>query len=181
MIRAARSSLADTPQELPSRFIPTPERLAPYLSQKDEEIMTQLGSVEGREQVFQELLKHEEELRKVDPSFNPESLRRDLDLVSETLDEKQKFVNELEKPERKGIVRRTFGHLKNFAKKHPVVTVLLMAAAAVAVVGGAAYAAGGIELLLAKLGIEGISNYAESAKRLGKVIEGTFPNDLPAA
>lgn len=181
MIRATNQSSADMPREASSRFVPTPERLSPYLERNGAEIEAQLASVDGRDQVYQEMMKHEAELKKLDPSFDPESLRRDLDLVSDTLTEKKRFLTEVEKPERRSIIRRAFDRIKAFPRKHPIVTVLLVLAAATAAVGAAAYAAGGMELLLAKLGIEGISGFAAAAKKLGSVFDGTVPDYLPEA
>lgn len=166
--------------EVPRKFVPTPERLSQYLERKAEVVNTQLTSVEGRKLISAELLKHEADIKKMDPSFDPKQLDHQLELVGETLRQKQRFMTDVKSPEKKGFFKRAWEGVKGFAKKHPIVTTLLVLAAATAAVGGAAYLVGGWEALLAKVGmghLYGPAGASGAAEAVGNVINGT--KELP--
>lgn len=166
--------------EMAKKFIPTPERVSQFLERKSDEVRAQLSSVEGRKQLTQELLKHEAAIKKLDPSFNAKNLEKQLELVGGELKSKEKFMKDVQSPEKKGFFRRSFDKVKGFVKKHPVVTVLLVLALAAGSVAGAAYLAGGWEALIAKVGLGhlyGAGGAAEAAEVTGKVIDAA--KDLP--
>lgn len=156
--------------ELSQEFIPTPERVSQYLEMNTEKVLAMLESVEGREKLSRQILEHEDELKKDYPSFRPEALQSQLDLVGETLTQKKKFLEHVKSPEQKGI----FNAVKNWASHHKVVTALLLVAL---VVGGAAagiYAAGGMEAVLAKVGLShlyGAAGAGTAADAMGKIID----------
>lgn len=159
--------------EVPRKFVPTPERLSQYLERKAEVVNTQLTSVEGRKQISADLLKHADDIKKMDPTFDPKQLDHQLELVGETLRQKQRFMNDVKSPEKKGFFKRAWEGVKGFAKKHPIVTTLLVLSAAAAAVGGAAYLVGGWEALMAKIGIShlyGGAGAAKAAEAVGNVI-----------
>lgn len=152
--------------EVAPGFIPTPERVSQFLERKTNEVMAQMTSVKGREQLFTELLKHEADLKKVDPKFNREEFRHQLNLVGETLSQKEKFLKTAQSPEKKGLFRRAWEKVKGFAKKHPVVTTLIVLALIAGGTGGAFYLTGNWELFLTKTGLAKIIGSAKAAKEL---------------
>ncbi len=151
---------------LKPRFVPTPERVSQYLEKNTEQVMTEMTSVEGRTKLFQDLLKHQKDLMKIDPRFNPEDLQRQLDLVGETLGQKQRYLKDVQSVEKKGVMRRTWDKMKGFAKKHPVVTTLLVLSAAAGGVAAGFYLAGEWELLMASTGLQKVFGSAEAASEL---------------
>jgi len=161
--------------EVPKPFVPTPERLSQYLEVNVHEVMAQLESVEGREKLYDDLLIHQDDLKTLDPDFHPALLKEQLDLVAETLTQKKRFLEDVRSPEKKGMFRKAWDSVKGFAKKHPVVTTVLVLAAVAASVAGAAYMVGGLEALMAKVGIShlyGADGASEAADALGKIIDG---------
>ncbi|OGJ62668.1 hypothetical protein A3C37_02760 [Candidatus Peribacteria bacterium RIFCSPHIGHO2_02_FULL_53_20] len=161
--------------EVVAEFIPTPERVSQYLEMDHEQVLAELRSVEGRQRLHQTLVEHEADLRTLYPTFNPESLQSQLDLVGETLSEKERFLRDAESPEKKGMFRRAFESVKGFAKKHPVVMTLLVAALAAAGVAGGFYFTGNWELLLNSIGLEKILGGAKAAEELLPI---TPPTDI---
>ena len=157
-------------QELPAKFVPTPEKVSGFLNQREDEIVVQLESVEGRKKIFDTLVEREADIKKLDPSFDSADLKHQLDLVGDTLTQKKKFMEDVKSPEKQGFLRRSFNRVKNFAKNHPVASLLLVLALAAAGIGGAAYLAGGIEALLAKVGISHLAAASSAAEPLGSVV-----------
>jgi len=107
-------------------FKATPEVISQFLELKVDEVLAQMQSVGGREQLFAKLMEHEEYLRKIH-DFNPEELRRQLEVAGEAVSAKEKFMKDVTSPEKKTVMRRAWDRLKGFALHHPVITVLLMA------------------------------------------------------
>jgi len=171
--------MGDRSIEVAPQFFPTPERVSQFLEMETEKVAVGLQSVEGRNQLFQALLEHEEHLRELDPSFNPEKLRTQLDLVGEVLREKGEYMKDITSPEKKGLFRRTWERVKGFAKSHPIVMALLVAAGLVAAVAGAYYLAANIEGALHVVGLEhlyGKQGAAEAVRQGGRILgngEGT--------
>lgn len=166
--------------EVPQPFVPTPERLSQYLEVNVKEVMSQMESVEGRQKLYEDLLRHEQDLRTLDPEFHPEQLKKQLDLVADTLTQKKRYLEDVRSPEKKGMFRKAWDSVKGFAKKHPVVTTVLVLAAVAASVAGAAYMVGGLEALMAKVGMShlyGAEGAGEAADALGKIIDGA--KELP--
>jgi len=117
-----------------SPFRATPEVISQFLELKIDEVLAQMKSVEGREELFAKLMEHEEHLRKIH-EFNPDELRRQLDIAGEILDANEKYLKDVKSPEKKSAFRRAWDKMRGFAWRHPVVTALLLAAL---VAGGAA-------------------------------------------
>ncbi|TSC97897.1 MAG: hypothetical protein Greene101449_1066 [Candidatus Peregrinibacteria bacterium Greene1014_49] len=109
-------------------FIPTPQRVSEYLEMDHEQVLAEMQSVEGRQRLHQTLIEYEEDLRELYPTFSPESLQAQLDLVGETLLEKEQFLRDVDSPEKKGMFRRVWESMKAFPKRHPVITSLLVVA-----------------------------------------------------
>lgn len=161
--------------EIAPEFIPTPERVSQYLEMDHEQVLAELQSVEGRQRLHQTLVEHEEDLRTLYPTFDPVALQSQLDLVGETLSEKERFLRDAESPEKKGMFRRAWDSVKGFAKKHPVVTTLLVASLAAAGVAGGFYLTGNWELLLNSIGLQKILGGAGAAEELLPVTPPTPP------
>lgn len=172
--------------ERQTSFLPVPERVSQYLELKTAEVASQMQSTKGRESLYKELLKHEKDIRKTYPNFDAEELRTQLEEIGETLASKERFLEEM-KP-KKGIFRRALDSVGGFVKKHPIATVILLLATATGAVAVSAYMAGGMEALLAEVGLShlyGSAGAAKASEALGKVIEGgknLFPDvyDAPA-
>ncbi|MFA5273069.1 MAG: hypothetical protein WC353_02805 [Candidatus Peribacter sp.] len=107
-------------------FKATPEVISQFLELKVDEVLTQMQSVGGREQLFVKLMEHEEYLRKIH-DFNPEELRRQLEVAGEAVSAKEKFMKDVTSPEKKTMMRRAWDRMKGFALHHPIIAVLLMA------------------------------------------------------
>lgn len=112
--------------EVAPEFVPTPERVSQYLEMDHEQVLAELRSVKGRQRLVQTLKEHEQELRALYPTFSTESLESQLDLVGDTLAEKERFLAATESPEKQGIFRRVWESVKAFPKRHPVITSLLI-------------------------------------------------------
>lgn len=149
--------------EAPPRFLPTPERISQFLEMNMREVATAMQSVKGRQMLYQKLMEHEQDLRKIDPSFHPEHLRQSLELVGEVLQQKDRYLKDVQSPEKKGMFRRAWEKMKGFAKNHPVVTTLLVLAL---IAGGTAltlYLTGNLEIVASKLGLGRIFGGVEGA------------------
>ena len=159
--------------EMAPEFVPTPERVSQYLEMDHEQVLAELKSVEGRQRLHKTLVDREEDLREIYPTFDSQALESQLNLVGETLTEKERFLQDVESPEKKGMMRRAWDSVKNFAKKHPVVTTLLVASLAAAGVAGGFYLTGNWELLLNSIGLDKIFKGAEAAEELLPVTPST--------
>lgn len=162
-------------QEVPRGFIPTPERVSQYLEMNTDEVMALMTTVDGRQRLFDNLLEHEEDLRTLDPTFHPEVLREQIDLAGETLQQKERFLKDVQSPEKKGLFRRAWEGVKGFAKKHPIVTAVLATALAAGGVAAGFYFTGNWELLMTSVGLDKIFGAAETAGELAPVTPVTPP------
>lgn len=162
--------------EVPKKFIPTPERLSQYLEMNIQEVASSLQSVAGRQMLYQKLMEHELDLLKIDPSFNAAFLREQLELAGEVLHQKERYLQDIQSPEKKGMFRRAWEKMKGFAKRHPIVSVLLILAL---LAGGTAltlYATGNLELVATKLGLGKILGAADAA---GEMMPPVPPTPIP--
>ncbi len=151
LLNAADAKKSQSP-ELVKPFVATPEHISQFLEIKTDEVRTKMESVEGRKELFGQLMEHKEALAKMHPTFNPDDLKRQLEVAGATLSAKDRFVKSQQSPEKKGMFRRAWDAIKSFPKKHPVVTAVL-ALAAVAGIGAAiAYYSGLIEIAFQKVG-----------------------------
>lgn len=161
--------------EVPAKFVPTPERLSQYLEMNIREVATALQSVEGRQMLFQKLMEHEHDLLEIDPTFNPELLREQLDLAGEVLRQKDRFLQDVQSPEKKGMFKRAWEKMKGFAGRHPFVTAILVLAL---VAGGAAlglYLTGNLELVATKLGLGKMFGAVDAAGEMMPPVPPTPP------
>ncbi len=145
------------------RFVPTPERVSQYLERNAAEVTAQLSSLEGGEEVYQDLIKHQEDLEKLYPKFHPEDLRRELDLVGEALAQKEIFLKDIQSPEKKIFLRRAWDRVKGFAKAHPIITTLLAVALFAGGVAGALHLSGALQLQQAGVAVETIKEFLQGA------------------
>lgn len=148
------------------RFYPTPERVSQFLEMDHAQVHTQLKSVEGRKTLLEQLLEHEDDLKSTYPTFDASELQTHLDLVGSTLEEKERFLEEVQSGEKKGMIRRAFDRIKGFAVAHPFVTALGVAALAAAGAAAGFYLAGEWELLMTYTGLSRILGGAEAATEL---------------
>ncbi len=149
------------------RFYPTPERLSQYLERSYQQVTTSLRSVEGRERLYRDLLRHEDDLRSRDPHFSASELRQQLDMVGETLNEKRSYLNNVDRAERarssdSPSVLERVKNVITYPFRHPVKTLLVLAGAA-GLVGLAYYFLG--DLLLKYL-----PNYSGKAANVAKAL-----------
>lgn len=158
--------------ERPRPFVATPERVSQYLELKADEVTAQMKSVEGRQELFNRLMEHEEDLRTDHDDFHPEALRSQLDTAGETLQAHERYLESIQTPENKSILRRAWDSVKAFPKNHPVVTGLLAAAAVAGSIAAGFYFTGNWELLMATTGLGKIIGGAEAA---GELIPPTAP------
>ncbi len=175
--------------EAPRPFIPTPERVSQYLELKTEEVRSQMESAEGRQTLLNQLLEHEEDLRKDHANFQPELLQQQLDDVAEALGAEGRYLQDIQSPEKKGMFRRAWETVKGFPRKHPVVTALLVAAALAGGVAGGLYLAGQWELLMTSVGLNKFLTAVEAGTEMAPVTPPTppipgggpysIPGDLP--
>lgn len=149
--------------EVPRKFIPTPERLSQYLEMNIQEVASALKSVEGRQTIYQKLMEHEQDLLVIDPTFNPDLLREQLDLAGEVLREKERFLQDVQSPEKKGIFKRAWEKMKGFAGRHPLVMTLLVLALSV----------GGVALVHQLLSSVELAQTGLNADVVKKFLEGT--------
>jgi hypothetical protein len=153
--------------EMPNPFVPTPERVSQLLELKTDAVMQQMQSVEGREALYQNLLEHADHIKtEIDPRFDPERLRPQLELAGETLSQKERFLKATQAPEKKGIFRRSWERVKGFAKKHPIVTTLLVLALVAGGTAGAFYLTGNWELFLSSTGLKKILQGMKAGREL---------------
>lgn len=130
------------------------------------EVQAQLKSVEGRRALHKQLMEHEDDLKTTYPTFDGSELQTHLDLVGSTLEEKERFLMQAESGEKKGLLRRAFDRVKNFAVHHPVVTTLGVAALAAGGVAAGFYLAGEWELLMTSTGLARVFGGARAATEL---------------
>ena len=191
--RSAASRSGGHDVEVSPKFVPTPERLSQYLEMNIKEVAASLQSVAGRQMLFDKLMEHEQDILTIDPTFDPELLREQLELAGEVLRQKERYLQDMESPEKKGLLSRSWEKMKGFGKRHPFVTALLVTglAASVAAAGIAAgyNLTGNWALLMSKLGLDaeqasaavgGAMNAAEpiteSLKGLGTA---AVPSEVP--
>jgi len=170
--------------EVPRGFYPTPEAIHEVLEQEPEadvekkmeqmdmeQIVAELQSVEGREEICKRLMEQRDTLVEIDPSFDPELLEEQVHMVGTTLEQMKDFesrvVEEAEQePEKKGLLRRALGAVGGFAKKHPIVTTLLTASLVAGGVAAGFYMTGNWELFMASTGLSKWFGAAEAAGEL---------------
>lgn len=161
--------------ERPRAFVATPERVSQYLELKTDEVTAQMRSVEGRQELFNRLMEHEEDLRTDHADFHPDALRGQLDAAGETLLAHERYLEDVQVPEKKTLLRRAWDTVKAFPKNHPVVTALLAASAVAGSIAAGFYFTGNWELLMATTGLNTIFESAEAATEF---IPSTAPTDL---
>lgn len=147
-------------------FVATPERVSQYLELKTEEVTAQMKSVEGRQQLFDDLMEHEDDIRQSHSDFHPELLRGQLDAAGEALAAQELYLEEVQSPEQKGFFSRAWDSVKGFAKRHPVVTGLLATAVVAGSVAAGFYFTGNWELLMASTGLNKVLGAADAAGSL---------------
>jgi len=147
-------------------FLPTPDRVSQFLELKRDEVVEKMKSVEGRKALLEQLLEHQDDLKKAHPEFDPEELHTNLEAVGETLREKERFLKSTVEPEKKGLFRRAFDRVKGFAKRHPFITAIGVTALAAAAVAAGFYMAGRWELLMTTTGLSRVFGGAEAASEL---------------
>ncbi len=169
------SDVAKRNLEVAPKFLPTPEALSPYLNRNVEEVTQKLQTVEGREEIYQQLLVKAEELKKLDPSLDPQVLKDQLDLTGATLAEKQKFLQTANAPENKTMFQKAWGAIRSFPANHPFITTGLVLAAVAGSIAAGFYFAGEWELLMSYVGLDKVMAAAEAAKELAPVTPATPP------
>lgn len=149
-------------------FLPIPEHIAPYLDHlKEQEIETQMRSVEGRQRLLEDLMRKSEEIKRDhNGSFHPELLQPQLEAAGEALAANDRYMEQIQEPENKGMFRRAWEAVKSFPRKHPVVTALLAAALVAGGVAAGFYFTGNWELLMSATGLSKILGGAEAAGEL---------------
>lgn len=126
-VQRTGSEGAKTGSEALKPFKVTPEVISQFLEDMNaEEVRAKLMSAEQREELFNRIMEHEEYLKTIH-DFNPEDLRRQLDLAGEALNANKKYLEDMKSPEKKGLFHRAWDRMKGFAKDHPIVTALLIA------------------------------------------------------
>ncbi|MEK7218893.1 MAG: hypothetical protein AAB728_05520 [Patescibacteria group bacterium] len=130
-------------------FRATPEALSQVLEMKTDEVEAQLKSVEGRKDLFDKLMEHEDKIKQVH-DFKPEDLRRQLEVTGEAVGAKERFMADAQSPEKKGLFRRAWEKVKAFPRKHPIVTALLVITALAGATAAGFYLTGNWELLMSK-------------------------------
>jgi len=86
---------ADGSPEVAREFIPTPERVSQYLELKTEEVTTQMKSVEGRRALYDQLIVHEEQLKKDHQNFDAVALRSTMDDIGESLAANERYMRDI--------------------------------------------------------------------------------------
>lgn len=111
-------------------FIPTPEKVSEYMGPdfKIDEIHGEFKSAEGRQRIFEQIMVNEEQIRAVDPNFDPEKVRMQLDAVGEALTAEEKFFKQEKLPESKGMFARAWESITSFPRKHKVLTAIFLIA-----------------------------------------------------
>ena len=168
-------SAGKKPSERPMSFVATPERVSAYVGLKEKEVATQLKSVQGRQDIFDKLIKNEGAIRKNHADFKPEELRSQLDAAGEALVAHERYLKDVSSPEKKGMFRRAWDAIKSFPRKHPVITALLVAALIAGGVAGGLYLAGYWETVVASVGLNKIMGMAKSIGELAPVTPETVP------
>ncbi|MFA6038960.1 MAG: hypothetical protein WCV62_03480 [Candidatus Peribacteraceae bacterium] len=164
----------ETPEVRP--FQAQPEVLSQYLENvKADEVEAMMKSVEGREKLVDMLGTHAEDLQEAH-GIDLKELREQIDLAGETLEQKERFLQDVQSPEKKGLFRRAWEKVKGFPRKHPVVTALLAVAAIAGATAAGFYLTGNWELLLSK--IAGLGKALKAMGASGELIPPT-PNTPP--
>jgi len=166
-----------TGAETPRTFRATPEVISQFLKLKVDEVVAQMTSVGGREKLFAKLMEHEESLRKIH-DFNPQELRRQLEVAGEAVAAKEKFMKDVTSPEKKSLFRRAWDRVKGFPKSHPVITAILVLAVLAGTGAAIAYYAGSLELLFHQLG-ETTTKTLPGALKKFPLAPGTHPDSAP--
>ena len=156
-------------------FIAKPEVVAQYLELKNEEVVALIQSVEGRQKIFEDLMKHEDVLRAEHTNFDPMVLQSQLEAAGETLVAKGKFLEEVKNPEKKSLFKRAWDAVRSYPKNHPWKTALIAAALVTGGVVAGFYFTGNWELLMTTLGLKKFISAAEAAKELAPVTPPTPP------
>lgn len=164
--------------ERPPLFMATPERVSQYLELRTEEVTAQMKSVEGRQQLFQELMKHEEALRKEHADFEPRALQAQLEVAGEALAANERYLQEIRVPEKKGIFRRAWETVQGFPRKHPVTTALLAVGVVAGGVAGALYLSGYLQLAQLGAAAEAVRQFLRGADTVNRGI-GPMPDFNP--
>ncbi len=163
-------------EAVPQEFIPTPERVTQFLGRRTlEETKVLYDTQEGLDQLYRDLAEHEDYLQELHPGFELETLRTQLDLISETLQEERRYLEDMSQPEKKTIFRRAWDSVKGFARENPVTVGVLLTALAVASVAAGFYFTGNMELLMTTFGLDKIFGGAEAAGELIPVTPTTPP------
>lgn len=115
--------------ERPRPFLPTPEKISRYIPLKAEEIKAEMMSVEGRKMLLEQLVEKQADIQKDHPDFHPDKVRDQLDMGAELLQAEGKFMENIQAPEKKSLMRRVWDAVTWLPRKHPLVTTLLAAAA----------------------------------------------------
>ncbi|MDD5041319.1 MAG: hypothetical protein PHX87_03545 [Candidatus Peribacteraceae bacterium] len=159
--------------EILPKFIPTPERLSQYLEMNIQEVALSLQSVDGRRLLFNKLMEHEQDLRNIDPAFNPDFLNEQLELAGEVLRQKDRFLKDVKSPEKKGLFARAWEKMKSFGKGHPFVSAILLLALIAGGTALALYATGNLELAATKLGLGKVFGAADAAGEMMPPVPGS--------
>jgi hypothetical protein len=92
-------------------------------------IIAELQTVKGRDRLFEEFMKHEDQIRQEHPDFDPDILREQIDAQGEMRLAKRGLLEDANTPEKKGIWKRAWEAVKSFPRKHPFITTALILAA----------------------------------------------------
>lgn len=139
------------------------QRLSILLGIKEQEVQSQMDTLQGIKNLQEHLKGQESEIKELDPSFNSAELEEGLKLAIEVIEAKDVLAKDMKSPEKAGVMRRALDKLTSFPKKHPIVTTLLVAALAAGGMAGGLYLAGNWELFLTNVGLGKILGSAEGA------------------
>lgn len=144
-------------------FIPTPNRLAQLLERSEKEVLVQLESAQGRQDIVKELLDNADALRKMHADFRPELLQEQVDEVVELLGANERYLKDMQSPEKKSMFRRAWESVKGFPRKHPVVTALAALAILTGGIAGGLYLAGYFQMAQAGVAAEVVKDFLEGS------------------
>ena len=156
-------------------FIPTPEKISQYLELETDQVRTMMGSVEGRKDLYKQLLVHEELLSEDHDNFDSLALQTQLEDAGEALSANERYLKEVQSPEQKSAMKRAWEAVKKFPRNHPVVTALLAASVVAGGVAGGFYLTGNLEYLLSSIGLGhlyGAEGAGAAAGTMGELIDG---------
>lgn len=106
---------------------------------------------------------------------NATRVMEELALYSRELHRGEKYLEQSQLPEKKGILHRSWEGVKSFAWKHPFVTATLVLALAAGGVATGFYLAGEWELLISAIGFNKIKGLAQAIEELSPVTPKTSP------